>query len=93
MEDSRENHSDISAHENSWTVFSSAEAKPLRDGSDSSNLSQTKVQPKNESDDLFRDSTSVKQTFSETAEDDAKPMKLFEKPNTVMTSPFSLHQQ
>ncbi|PPR89064.1 hypothetical protein GOBAR_AA31619 [Gossypium barbadense] len=58
MEDSRENHSDISAHENSWT-----------------------------------DSTSVKQTFSETAEDDAKTMKLFEKPNTVMTSPFSLHQQ
>ncbi|KAB2082059.1 hypothetical protein ES319_A05G172800v1 [Gossypium barbadense] len=100
MEDSRENHSDISAHENSWTGFSSAEAKSLRDGSDSSNLSQTKVQPKNESDDLFRDSTSVKQTFSETAEDDAKTMKLFEKlvvnclqPNTVMTSPFSLHQQ
>ncbi|TYI27457.1 hypothetical protein ES332_A05G178900v1 [Gossypium tomentosum] len=77
MEDSRENHSDISAHENSWTGFSSAEAKSLRDGSDSSNLN----------------STSVKQTFSETAEDDAKTMKLFEKPNTVMTSPFSLHQQ
>ncbi|KAL1099650.1 hypothetical protein V6Z11_D05G175900 [Gossypium hirsutum] len=93
MEDSRENHSDISAHENSWTVFSSAEAKPLRDGSDSSNLSQTKVQPKNESDDLFRDSTSVKQTFSETAEDDAKPMKLFEKPNGGSQAfPVNSHQ-
>lgn len=64
--------------------FAAAEAKSLRDGSDSSNLSQTKVQPKNESDDLFRDSTSVKQTFSETAEDDAKPMKLFEKVNAIV---------
>ncbi|OMO65086.1 putative ARF GTPase activator [Corchorus olitorius] len=58
-----------------------------------SNVSQTRVQPQNGTGDLFKDSLTVKQSFSEKPQEDAKPdnVDLFAK--SSMVSPFSIHQQ
>ncbi|KAK6264794.1 Arf GTPase activating protein - like 6 [Theobroma cacao] len=90
MGDSRENGSKTSAHDNFWAGLSSAEAKSTRDASDSSILSQTKVQHKYGIEDLFRDSTTVKQTFPEKPQEDAKPDIQY---SSSMVSPTSIHQQ
>ncbi|XP_021295133.1 probable ADP-ribosylation factor GTPase-activating protein AGD5 isoform X5 [Herrania umbratica] len=90
MGDSRENGSKTSAHHNFWAGLSSAEAKSSRVASDSSIVSQTKVQHKNGIEDLFRDSATVKQTFPEKPQEDAKPDIQY---SSSMVSSSSTHQK
>ncbi|XWS15676.1 hypothetical protein CRYUN_Cryun34aG0022200 [Craigia yunnanensis] len=96
--DSRENDNTTCAHDNSWVDFPSyhfaaTDGKSSREASDSLNFSQSKVQLENGIGDLFRDSATVKQKFSEKPPGDIKHdiVNLFEK--SSMASPFSTHQQ
>ncbi|XP_022720520.1 probable ADP-ribosylation factor GTPase-activating protein AGD5 isoform X2 [Durio zibethinus] len=93
MGDSRENDSNTSAHNNSWAGFPSTEKKSSREASDSLNFSQSMVQLESGTEDLFRDSATVKQKLSEKPPGDIKHdvVNLFEK--SSMVSPFSVHQQ
>ncbi|XP_021295130.1 probable ADP-ribosylation factor GTPase-activating protein AGD5 isoform X2 [Herrania umbratica] len=70
--------------------FAAAEAKSSRVASDSSIVSQTKVQHKNGIEDLFRDSATVKQTFPEKPQEDAKPDIQY---SSSMVSSSSTHQK
>ncbi|XVE51259.1 hypothetical protein DITRI_Ditri02bG0025600 [Diplodiscus trichospermus] len=93
MGDSRENDSNSSAHDNSWAGLPSNEAKSSSESSDSLNHGESKVQHENGIEDLFGNSGTMKQKFSEKPPGDIKHdvVNLFEK--SRMAPPFSVHQQ